>query len=64
MPTYILKRPVINGKSGVWYVTWTDGRRSRRVSTKTDDKRRAEQFLAQFQAIQAAPPEKVTCADL
>jgi len=64
MPTYILKRPVINGKSGVWYVTWTDGRRSRRVSTKTDDKRRAEQFLAQFQAIENAPPQTFDCRSL
>ena len=29
-----------------WYVTWTIGRRSHRVSTRTADRKRAEQFLS------------------
>lgn len=61
---YSLKRPAINGKREVWYVCWTDAGRSNRVSAKTTDKRRAEQFLAQFAAIQAAPPQTFTCKDL
>lgn len=65
MPDYRLKRPVINGeRTQVWYVVWTEGRRSRRLTTKTTDKVVAQRFLAQFAAIEALPPEKFTCADL
>lgn len=64
MPDYRLERPLINGKRGVWYVVWTDGRRSHRVSSKTTDKLRAQSFLAQFAAIQDAPPEEFTVNDL
>lgn len=60
-----LKRPVINGKqSDTWYVVWTAGRRSNRVSTKTTDIVAARKFLAQFSAIQDLPPETFTVADL
>lgn len=56
-----LERPTINGRrSDTWYVVWAEGRRSRRISTKTTDKRLAERFLAQFQAIEAAPPDHIT----
>lgn len=65
MPAYRLKRPVINGQpTQVWYVVWAEGRRSHRVSTKTTDKVAAEKFLRQFEAIEAAPPEKFTVGDL
>lgn len=60
-----LERPTINGRrSDTWYVVWTEGRRSRRLSTKTTDKIAAGRFLAQFQAIEALPPEEFTVADL
>lgn len=65
MPDYRLERPTINGKpSRVWYVVWSEGRRSHRVSAKTDDKVAARGFLAQFAAIQNAPPETCTVGDL
>lgn len=60
-----LKRPIINGRqSDTWYVVWTCGRRSNRVSTKTTDLIAARRFLAQFSAIQELPPEDFTVADL
>lgn len=60
-----LKRPVINGRqSDTWYVVWTAGRRSNRVSTKTTDLVAARRFLAQFSALQDLPPENFTVADL
>lgn len=62
---YSLKRPIINGEpTSIWYVCWTEGRRSRRVSTKTADKVRARAFMVQFEAIQDAPPEIFTVGDL
>jgi len=65
MPGFSLKRPVINGRqSDTWYVVWTHRGRSHRVSTKTTDKVAAGRFLAQFAAIQAAPPERFTIEDL
>lgn len=65
MPDYRLERPVINGKpSAKWYVVWSDGRRSHRLSTKTDDKVAARRFLAQFAAIEDQPPERFTVGDL
>jgi integrase len=63
--SYRLDRPVINGqRSGVWYVCWTDGRRSRRRSTGSTDKVIAQRFLAQFAALQDAPPERFVVRDL
>lgn len=65
MPDYTLRRPIINGRpSAVWYVCWTEARRSYRVSAKTDDKVVARAFLQQFEAQQATPPETFTIADL
>jgi integrase len=65
MPDYRLERPIINGKpASRWYVCWSDGRRSHRVSTKTDDKVKARSFLAQYAAIQDLPPERFTVGDL
>lgn len=65
MPDYRLKRPVINGRrTQVWYVCWSEGRRSCRLSAKTTDKVAAQKFLQQFAAVEAAPPETFTCADL
>lgn len=62
---YELKRPVINGReSAVWYICWTEGRRSCRFSTKAADKVEARKALAKFVAAESAPPEKFTVADL
>lgn len=65
MPSYSLKQPVINGRpAAVWYICWTEARRSRRVSTGEADRRAAERFLAKFVAGKNAPPEHFTCSDL
>jgi integrase len=65
MPDYTLERPVINGKRTlVWYVCWSENRRSRRRSTCQTDKVAAERFRQQFAALQDAPPETVTVGDL
>lgn len=65
MPDHRLERPVINGKqSSVWYIVWSEGRRSRRFSTKTTDKVEARKVLARFVAIEDAPPEAFTVGDL
>jgi integrase len=65
VPDYRLARPVINGRqSDVWYVVWTDGRRSRRFSTKTSDKTIARSVLARTAAVQEAPPETFTVGEL
>ena len=59
MPDYRLDRPIINGKrSDVWYVCWTEARRSRRQSTGATDKVEARRYLARLSAIQDAPPER------
>lgn len=59
MSGYRLTRPKINGKqSSVWYVVWSEEGRSCRVSTKASDRRKAEQFLAAYDAaLQQPPPE-------
>jgi integrase len=65
MPDYRLDRPVINGKqSEVWYVCWTEARRSRRQSTGATDKVDARRYLARLTALQDAPPERFACSDL
>lgn len=54
MPKYRLaKRP----DSPRWYVVWTEGRRSRRVPTGTEDERQAELILQAFSLEQAKPKE-------
>jgi hypothetical protein len=65
VPDYRLDRPTINGRPTlVWYIVWTEGRRSRRFSTKTTDKVEAKSVLARFVAQENAPPEKFTVADM
>jgi integrase len=60
-----LERPVINGKqSRTWYVCWTERGRSRRVSTRTADKRLAERFLAEYVAALNRPPDTFDVARL
>lgn len=39
-----------------WYVTWSEGGRSQRVSTRTGDRREAEAFLAAFRLEAAEEP--------
>lgn len=65
MSEHRLVRPVINGEqSAVWYIVWTEGRRSRRFSTKTTDKVEARKVLARFAAVEDAPPETFTVGEL
>lgn len=62
---YRLERPIINGKrSRRWYVVWTEGKRTRRQTTWTDDLGKAEAFLAKFNAAANAPPESFNMSDL
>lgn len=62
---YRLERPVINGKpSRSWYICWTEGRRSRRQSTRTEDLHEAERVLAKFLAAVNAPPERFNMSQL
>lgn len=62
---YRLDRPLINGKqSAKWYVCWTERGRSRRVSTRTTDRRVAERFLAEYVAALNAPPARFDVAQL
>ena len=42
---------------GVWYIAYTEGRHSRRVSTGTRDKAQAERELAKFLALRDRAPE-------
>jgi integrase len=56
-----LERPVINGEqSAIWYIVWTEGRRTYRRSTRQTVRDLAETVLAQFIAAQHAPPERPT----
>ncbi|MDC7683232.1 site-specific integrase [Asticcacaulis sp. BYS171W] len=45
MPDYVLAKI---STSKYWYITWTEGRRSRRASTRQTDRREAEKVLAAF----------------
>lgn len=54
-------------ENGTYYVHWTDGRRSKRVSTRTKDLAAAKVFLAQWLLMekeQPAPGAVFTVADL
>lgn len=52
-----LDRPRINGKqSRTWYLVWAEAGRSCRLSTRTPDRRKAEQFLAEYIAARDTPP--------
>lgn len=65
MPDYRLERPVINGKqSSVWYICWSENRRTYRRTTRSTDKVVARRFMAQYAAAMDAPPEAFTIADL
>lgn len=56
---YRLDRPVINGqRSEIYYICWTENRRSCRRTTRTADPDLAETIFAQFLAAQLAPPER------
>ena len=62
---YRLERPIINGKrSRRWYVIWTEGRRTHRQTTWTDDLGAAEAFLAKFTSAANAPPETFNMSEL
>lgn len=55
--------------NGVWYVHWTEQRRSKRVSTRTRDVAAAKAFLAQWLLMERAAPSRadgsaLTVADL
>lgn len=62
---YRLERPIINGKrSRRWYVVWTEGKRTRRQTTWSDDLGVAEAFLAKFNAAASAPPDTFNMSEL
>lgn len=62
---YRLERPIINGKrSRRWYVVWTEGKRTRRQTTWSDDLGVAEAFLAKFNAAASAPPDTFDMSQL
>lgn len=51
--------------NGVWYVHWTDGRRSKRVSTRTADLAAAKKFLGIWLLMEAEnPPDMMRCGDI
>ena len=51
--------------TGVWYVHWTDGRRSKRVSTRTKDLAAAKKFLGTWLLMEAEQPrDEMTCGDI
>jgi integrase len=45
------------GWSNAFYIVWSEGRSSRRVSAGTSDRKEAERALARFEALQAQPPD-------
>ena len=53
MHTYSLKRPP--GRDGVWYVCWSEGRRSHRKSTGARDRPAAQRFMEAFVREQLTP---------
>jgi integrase len=54
MPDYKLDRIPNSPK---WYIVWTEGRRSRRVSTRETDRQQAELVLAAFRLERNRKPE-------
>lgn len=54
------------GKTGVWLICWTEDRRKRTHSTRTNDQAAAQAYLAQFLAELAAPdvPDAPTVAEI
>lgn len=60
---YRLEQPIVNGeRSAIWYIVWTEARRTYRRSTRQTDRDLAETVFAQFVAAQHAPPERPTVA--
>ena len=61
MSSYSLKQ----ADGGVWYIRWTEGRRSKRVSTRTKDLAGAKSFLATWLTLEAegAPAAAITCGE-
>jgi integrase len=51
-----LSQPLINGRRGHFYIVWTEGGRSRRISTGTADRATAQAALIQWRAAQARAP--------
>lgn len=51
--------------NGVWYVHWTEGRRSKRVSTRETDLAAAKRFLGTWLLMEATQPvNEMTCGDI
>jgi integrase len=52
--------------NGTYYVHWTEGRRSKRVSTRTKNMAEAKAFLAEWLTLEAGGPRRValTCAEV
>lgn len=60
-----LVRPVLNGeRTAVWYITWADGRSSRRISTGQTNRALAEEALIQWRAARLSRPIGGTVSDL
>lgn len=65
MRSYTLKRLVINGaKSKVWYVVWTEKGRTKRRSSGSEIKAKAERFLETVRAEHGRPKERFTMSDI
>ena len=45
----------LNKRAGSWYVVWREGNEAKRLSTGTDDSRKAQQYLANFLEGMANP---------
>ena len=48
--------------NGTWYIHWTDGRRSKRVSTRQKDLRQAKVFFAEWLKLEAEAPLTVSAS--
>lgn len=53
-------------ENGVWYIHWSEGRRSKRVSTRAKDLASAKAFLAQWLLMEtsASPGATLTCEEI
>lgn len=59
-----LKQPLGNG---IWYICWTEGRRSNRVSTRESDLAKAQIFFGQWLLMERSAPAvgaNLTCAEM
>lgn len=50
--------------NGVWYVYWSEGKRSRRASTRQKTVAAAQAFLNEFVRLETATSVELTCEDL